>query len=70
MWTTNAALVVQDRLDLFVQTVVIEFELSLFEQQHGRCAECADLRRRLDVVRQIVLEELSSLLADAPRTIH
>jgi hypothetical protein len=59
-----------DRLDLFLETVSIECEIVRLEQRHGLHADFDDVRRRVQRVRLIVLEQLHGLLAREPERVH
>ena len=65
--------IVADRLELFLEIESIGSALTLLEQRFGTFADLEDVRRRQQVVRSVVLEQLRCLLmlaADTEQMMH
>jgi hypothetical protein len=47
-----------NRIDLLAEVAALEVDVAIFERRHGFVPELADLRRRLDIVRAVVLGQV------------
>jgi hypothetical protein len=50
-----------DRIDLLAEVAALEVDVAVFERRYGFVPELADLRRRLDIVRAVVLGQVRGL---------
>jgi hypothetical protein len=60
--------VLEDRLSVLRELAGIEHDLAAFERQHGWSFEGEDMRRRLQAVRLVVLDQLRDPVLDAGTT--